>query len=65
MALNSLQNHEYEVIHRIKPVQCPFITGIAPSYSTKFPKSLENIVPKGEYKTAINRINDALFSNWP
>ncbi|CAI2381642.1 unnamed protein product [Moneuplotes crassus] len=55
-----------EILHIIKPVECPFFTGIAHKYDDRYPEEkLAEYIPEDEYKQAIGRINDILHSHWP
>ena len=54
------------MVYEIKPSSCPFITGIAPSYSEEYDKeALEKHLSKQEFKGLISRINSVLFRSWP
>ncbi|CAI2381849.1 unnamed protein product [Moneuplotes crassus] len=58
--------NEEMIIHIVRPKNCPFFTGIAREYDNTYPEDkLGNLMPKEEYKRAINRINDILHDSWP
>lgn len=55
-----------KVIYRVYPDSVPFVTGLAPSYSTAYKaETLSEYVDKKTFKRAIRRINEALFQFWP
>ena len=59
-------DYEGPVIYRIKPNSCPFITGLAPSYSLDYDEDiLLPYIEEERFEESIQSINDQLFTYWP
>ena len=58
--------HEGEVIYKVYPDSCPFVNGLAVSYSTKYNKEkLGQYIDEKKFQRSIRQLNDVLITFWP
>ncbi|CAI2377244.1 unnamed protein product [Moneuplotes crassus] len=64
--LEKLNQNGGKVLFKVMPNSCTFISGLAPSYSTRYSeKALGEYIEIKPFKRAIGRLNDVLFQFWP